>query len=310
MKTTKYPLLLVSMTSITLASCGGDDSNGSDSEQPAQLSVGVTDAPVDDAENVYVEFSGITLIQADDDDSEDDETDDSGDDDRVVITFDENQRIDLLAYQQGESYALIEGEDIPSGEYSQMRLMVETDQMNDTVIIFKDGTSHELTVPSGDQTGLKLVSGFTATAGGELDLILDFDLRKGIVETGNGGYKLKPTIRVIDNAEHGATSGSVAANLCEADDNLAVYVYEGSVAQPDDLGSDAEPLATGSVDLTDMTYRVSYLTPGNYTVALTCDANLDDPEADDDAFGSGRGFANISGELVVIDDETTEYHFQ
>lgn len=304
----KLPYLLVPFAALTLASCGGDSSdNNDDSKQPAQLSIGVTDAPVDDAMHVYVEFSGVTLIRAGVDD--DDENDDDSDDDNLIITFDENHRIDLLAYQYGESYQLLDDEEIPAGEYAQMRLMVETDELDDTVIVFNDGSSYELTVPSGDQTGLKLVSGFTATAGGEIDLMLDFDLRKSIVETGNGEYKLKPTIRVIDLAEYGDIQGSVTQGLCDAEDSMAVYVYEGAVTEPEDLGADAEPLATGSVD-TDLTYEISYLTPGTYTVALTCDADLDDPEADDDAFGSGEGFADVSGELTVTNDEDTEYDFQ
>ena len=94
----KLPYLLVPVAALTLASCGGDSSdNNDDSEQPAQLSIGVTDAPVDDAMHVYVEFSGVTLIRAGVDD--DDENDDDSDDDNLIITFDENHRIDLLAYQ-------------------------------------------------------------------------------------------------------------------------------------------------------------------------------------------------------------------
>ncbi|HBS41506.1 MAG TPA: hypothetical protein DEA26_02410, partial [Oceanospirillales bacterium] len=71
----------------------------------------------------------------------------------------------------------------------------------------------------------------------------------------------------------------------------------------------AEPLATGSV-ATDLTYEISYLTPGSYTVALTCQADLDDPENDDIEFGSGQGFADVSGPLTVTDDADTEYNFR
>ena len=234
MKSTKtLSYLSIPVMALTLSACGGDNSDSNDTDAPARLSVGVTDAPVDDASNVYVEFSGVTLIRAGRDG-------DQENDDDVVIRFTENHRIDLLAYQQGESYDLIDDEEIPAGEYAQMRLMVETDKLNDTVIIFNDGSSHELSVPSGDQTGLKLVSGFTATAGGELSLMLDFDLRKGIVETGNGDYKLKPTIRVIDTAEYGEIEGTVAQGLCAADDSMAIYVYQGEVSELLNKRSDEE----------------------------------------------------------------------
>ena len=176
-------LLASAVSAMALTGCGGDDSS---SDGKAKLSVGMTDAPVDGAAEVWVQFSGVTLIRGDGEAE-------------TTFTFDEPKRINLLAYQHGEIYPLLENEEIDAGEYSQIRLLVDTEGDLDTVIVLDGGATFELTIPSGAQTGLKLVSGFTATAGGEVNFTLDFDLRKSVTLTGNGEYKLRPTIRIIDN---------------------------------------------------------------------------------------------------------------
>ena len=57
---------------------------------------------------------------------------------------------------------------------------------------------HEMKVPSGYESGIKLVRTFTITEGDITELILDFDAAKSIVKAGNSGkYILKPTIKVI-----------------------------------------------------------------------------------------------------------------
>jgi len=63
-----------------------------------------------------------------------------------------------------------------------------------------EGEKHKLTVPSGTQSGLKLTKGFTITADNETVLFLDFDAQKSVHKTGNGKYKMKPTIKILDTA--------------------------------------------------------------------------------------------------------------
>ena len=285
--TLKPTALAIATSALLLAGCGGDD-NDNDGNT-GKVSMSVTDAPVDGALGVYVQFSGVVLIKDDESQKE--------------ILFDEPEQINLLDYQSGESAELFTDVEVEAGEYSQIRLLVDTDDMNDTYIAFAGG-SFELDIPSGEQSGLKLVSGFTVNADESVSFMLDFDLRKAITLTGNGDYKLRPTIRLIDLSESGQISGTLASDLCASDDMKAVYIYEGEVAQPDDLGSEAEPLATASVD-TDLSYTAAFLTPGDYTVAVTCDSDLDDPETDESGFGDGQGFAYVSGVVSVEADQTT-----
>ncbi len=69
------------------------------------------------------------------------------------------------------------------------------------------------------------------------------------------------------------------------------------------LGTDGEPVATASVDA-ELSYTASYLTPGDYTVAVTCQAELDDPEVDDEEFGQGEGFSFVSAVVTIETDGT------
>lgn len=115
---------------------------------------------------------------------------------------------------------------------------------------------------------------------------MDWDLRKGIVEQGNGSYRLKPVLHLRENADVGAIRGIIQGDdaECAEGEVAAVYVYSGIVT-PDDIdGTGVEPFASVRVVLNeapvDDSFYIGMLDPGTYTYAYTCDALLDDPEDD------------------------------
>lgn len=254
-----------------LISCGSD----SDSDESARFSLAVTDAPIDQATQVVVQFTAIELKPR------------NGS--SVVINLASPQSIDLLDLQNGETATLLDQHTIAAGQYDWLRLAVnaEFDNVYDSYIVF-DNLQHELFVPSGAQTGLKLNQGFTVAEGQTARFVIDFDLRKSIVEpVGQPGYFLKPTLRLIDLQQVGALSGEIAEariiSLCQGEELGAVYVYRGADVMPDDVdGRDPEPLTSVLVYRDDERYRyhVGFLAPGNYTAAYTCDAVNDLPESD------------------------------
>lgn len=257
-----------------LAACGGGSSG--DGSGTGSLSLGVTDAPVDSARNVFVEFSSITLKPADGE--------------PFTVRFDEPKQIDLLAQRNGDSELLIENEEVTAGAYDWVRLGVNLDGAGDTYLVLNDGREPELEIPSGRQTGLKLVSGFFVADGGSLDLTIDFDLRKSVVESGNE-YRLKPALRLINNADAGeidvTVQGQYITDNCDNADAQAVYVFTGTDTTPDDVdGSDPDPVASARITDGDAdgiyTGTAGFLEAGVYTVAFTCNPEDDDPEADDD----------------------------
>ena len=195
------------------------------------------------------------------------------------------KQLDLLALTGGEAKALLNDFTLPSGHYSWIRLMVDTAGLHDSYIVLLGGAEEELTIPSGDQTGLKLNRGFDVPAGGSADFTIDFDLRKSVHVTGTGEYMLRPTLRMVDNVMVGSISGTVDASLVPSGCTPAVYVFAGSAVTPDDIdGIAPDPVSTASVKLDSndgmYKYKAAFLEAGSYTITFTCDAAADDPIVD------------------------------
>lgn len=281
----QFPLLL--SAGLLLAACGSGDSVGTDTNL---VTLKITDAPVDEADDVWVEFSSVTFKSADDED--------------FSFNLDPAQRINLLALQGSESQTLLENVEIPAGNYNQIRLAVnaEFDSVMDSYITI-NGTPYELRVPSGSQSGLKLNTPFTIAAGTNGMTVadensvytIDFDLRKSIVNPGGQpGYFLKPVLRLVQNINTGTISGTVDSQLlvgtnCSDQDPLtgnSVYVFAGENITPDDIdGNEPEPVTTALVNYNDQSgiynYEIGFVSEGDYTLALSCSADLDDIETDD-----------------------------
>lgn len=281
-----------------LALGGCNDSDSSSSTPTGTLGVHVTDAPVDGASRVVVQFDGIEIQPA------------NGE--RLTFNFDEPKTIDLLALQGNNSEPLLTGEEVPAGDYEWIRVMVTGNRQSlESFIEFEaDGGQHALYVPSGSQTGLKLVSGFAVPVGGTADFTIDFDLRKSVVDPGQSGqpYMLKPALRLVDNSQIGSISGIVDSATASSDScSPAAYVYSGSDVSPDDEGSENSPLTSATISMDESTgefgFTVGFLSEGDYTVAWTCQADLDAPETEEDILFED----NVNASVVA--DETTELMF-
>lgn len=267
-------LTIASLTGLSACGGGGSDSASTDSAT-GTFSLAVTDAPIDSAAKVVVEFTGVAIKPTEGD--------------AIEIAFSEPKSINLLDLQGTASASLLEGETVTAGEYEWVRLDVnaEFDGVTDSYIEMNDGTQLELRIPSGSQSGLKLVSGFTVPAGGSADFTIDFDLRKSVtLPGGQAGPLLKPALRMVDNTAVGSVSGTVDATLISTTcsdaslDDGAVYVYSGADVTPTDVqGSDTDPLVSALVNFVEGEYRyeVGFLSEGTYSVAYTCDTELDDP---------------------------------
>jgi len=278
-----------------LAACGGGGGGGS-SDAPAQLTLAITDGPVDAADAVVVAFNSIEIQGPE----------------RKTFTLDDTATINLLDFQNGETMVLLDGEEMTAGEYQWIRLGVD----ESASYIEIDGQQFPLEIPSGSQTGLKLNRGFTLAAGNISQFTIDFDLRKSVHQEGTGDYKLRPTVRLVDNLEVGTISGSVSDELvmaaeCNNGDNNdagnAVYVFQGADASVLDIqGLATDPLTSASVVYNDQTaqyeFTVAFVAAGDYTLAFTCDALLDDPLVDDSALMMFSAPANIT---VTAEEESS-----
>ncbi len=269
-----------------LSACGG-----SDSTTTGELSLGVTDGPVENATSVVVAFSSVELHGAE----------------NRVIEFDELQMIDLLDYQGEDRVLLLDNETLAAGDYQWIRLGVD----ETASYIEVDGMQYDLEIPSGSQSGLRMNRGITIAAGGSSDFTIDFDLRKSVTQEGTGDYKLRPTLRLVDSLEVNTINGTVDESLvidvdCNNGDNNdignAVYLFEGEDATAQDLqGNAGDPLVSASVTFNSESeqyeFVLGYVPLGDYTVAFTCDAALDINDEDNSEiviFGDGVNVTVVS----------------
>jgi hypothetical protein len=284
--------LLGSALLVTLTGCWNDDSG------TGKLSLAVTDAPVDRATAVVVEFTGVEVKPAD----------------HASRSFDyaAPRQIDLLALSGHDSETLLDGAEVPAGRYEWVRLKVTAveDGIFDSYINLSDGSQHELVVPSGAQTGLKLNTGFVVPKGGSASFTMDFDLRKSVHEPmdGSESYLLRPVLRIVDNGHAGAIAGTVDNTLVVTGCTPAVYVYTGGGVTPDDVdGTAPEPVTSAIVELNSGSgqyeYTAGFLAEGAYTVSFTCDAGSDDPAADDTLVFTG------TQDAIVAANQTTTVNF-
>ncbi len=283
-------LITTLLLSSALLITGCDNSND---PGYSTFSLAVKDAPIDNATAVVVEFDGIELKPQ------------SGP--SFSIDLPQSQQINLLDFQGTDAAQLFANVSIEAGNYNWMRLKVNAErQVLDSYIEFEGGEMYSLYVPSGAQTGLQWNQGFTAPANGDVDFTVDFDLRKSVHQPGNSSddYFLRPTVRVVNNTVVGHIEGSIAATLLddvECSESSAVYLFEQNDAITDDYGSANEPQTSANVAFNaenTFSYTLGYILPGDYTLGLTCQSDLDDPETDDD-------IAFVAQQNVSVSENTT-----
>lgn len=293
---------------MTVAGCGGSDGDGGPGT--GTLSLQITDGAVDSADHVYVQFSGLEIQAAGGMRTTLYYCQDPADPAKAIVsptpcaTPPAPKRIDLLMLSGGLAEVLLNHYTLTAGRYVWIRLMVDTAGARDSYIVV-GGVEHELVIPSGDETGLKLNRGFGVPAGGSADFTIDFDLRKSVHLTGTGEYLLRPTLRLADNTLTGAIAGTVNAALVPAGCTPAVYVFEGGGVTPDDIdGTPPDPVTTAAVklDAGAYKYKAAFLEAGSYTVAYTCQAALDDPAVDNALTFSGTATVPVAARTTTVHD--------
>ncbi|MCR8921990.1 DUF4382 domain-containing protein [Dasania sp. GY-MA-18] len=270
-------LIAAAMASSLLLGCGG--SGGSSSNTQGQLTVSVTDGPVEQASAVVVAFTAIEVKPIDGQ--------------AFTIDFDETQAVNLLDYQGENFISLLDEHALNAGDYNWLRLAIDE---SDTYIVV-NGNQHTLRIPSGSQSGLKLNHPFTVGAGDNTHIALDFELRKSIHLTGSGKYQMKPVIRVVDSINAYTVSGVLADSLvldvnCDNDPNNAVgnavYLFAGHDSLLQDMqGNDDDVLSSSAVNYNAENDRyeftLGFVPQGDYSLSFTCDAVNDQPFDDDSA---------------------------
>ncbi len=197
MKTGIKAALLAVAASAALVACGGGGGDSSVAPAPASgtLRVALTDAPNcrvgnEDLEKVFVTVERVRVHQ-----SSDAEPSNGG---WTDIAISPARKINLLDLTNGRLEEL-GTTPIPAGNYTQVRLVLSANQgatPANSLVLAGQTAEIPLRTPSAAQSGLKINRPFTVEPNTLVDLVIDFDACRSIVQLGrgNGGYLLKPIL--------------------------------------------------------------------------------------------------------------------
>ena len=280
------------MAAVAVAGCGGGGGGDSASETFGFLSLGISDGPIHDAQKVCVTFTEIELKQM------------GGPSTTLMLPSPE--KINLLEFQGTNAMPILTSERLPAGQYQWLRLGVDAVRGSNggagdtgdaavcdgdaSYIVMNDNSVHNLYVPSGANTGLKLHGGYTVPVNDQVSLTAEFDLGKSITAPPGQSpdVMLRPTIKLVNNNEVGILTGRVANELAEVEAcQPSVYVFNDGVTPngiEDDVVDPDDPVATAIVEAQDQLdgtvewrYTIGFLLAGDYEAAFTCDGQSFEP---------------------------------
>ena len=250
-------LLLLIMTVI---SC--QKNAGSGGANKARLQVRLTDNPNLNLSQVWIDVREIQINMAD-----------TG---LITLAGSKPGMYNLLALINGKDTLLSDSE-IPAGRISQIRLILG----DNNYAITHTGERIELTTPSAQQSGLKVLVNQDVTGGILYRLILDFDAGKSIVTAGNSGkYILKPVLRIISFVPSG---GNVRGVVLPDSVKTAIYAIIG----PDTLAT------TFSDTTMNGAYFFNDIAAGNYSFWYVPQDNIHKPAV--------RSVAVTLGRTTIVD---------
>lgn len=267
-------LALVSFLIFSLPACGGGGSSDSGSGGTGELSLYLTDATTLEYEAVYVTIDRVEVHKGGNQNNQN----------SWEIVAEPEGTYNLLELVNGVREHLGEGE-LKAGKYTQMRLIIgdEPDDglnlhsrshpyANYVVLKGKNNPYRELKVPSGLQTGIKLVQGFEIQQGETTELLLDFDAHRSVVKAGqSGNWLLKPTIKVIDLQELSIVSGTVKEEGSGSTIDgalVSAQIYDENAKKKDEV-----QIQASTVTNADGEYKL-FLKDGNYNIVAWAEGRL------------------------------------
>jgi hypothetical protein len=165
--------------------------------------------------------------------------------------------VNLLGLTGGVEATLVNGATLPAGHFGQMRLLLG----DGNTVKLLDGSVHDLTVPSGLQTGVKLITDFDVLPGTTRDVFIDFDAHRSIWLHGagaSGKFILRPVVRALDKLATGSIAGTLRGDSGESTAPLAGVLVTAQVLDPGGKASIVRSAQSGA----DGTYLLDLLPVG------------------------------------------------
>ena len=297
--------IILSLSILIFTACGGggsSDGGGSDGGGTGTVSFGLTDSSTGKYLAIYVTIDEVQVNKKD-------SSSNGNSGWKTVAT--PMKTYNLLKLVNGVTEILGEDE-LEAGTYQQIRMIIgKTAESENNIngephpdanyVVLNDGSYVHLKIPSGYQTGVKLVHTFEVEEGSFVELVLDFEACKSVAETGSGKYILKPTIKVIETA----TKYDVYGKVTEDNTDPAIPITGALVsAQISDGLSASVVRSTLTSDVADEVgqYRL-LLSPGQtYNIVVYSDKKVDDS-------GTQKLYPPACAEITVPLDEDLEQNF-
>lgn len=195
---THFTSVLAALGAVALlfVGCGGSRTTSTPSN--GSVSVTLVDGPTTDYKAINLNIQSIQIHQSAT----------AGESGWVTVSS-PNKTVDLLKLQGGVVEALASNQTIGVGTYQMLRLVLGSGN----TLTLAAGSIVPLTVPSGQQTGIKIPLNFTVQAGTTADVWIDFDGGHSIhvVGTGSGSYILRPVVHGYMQVATGSVSGTLTS---------------------------------------------------------------------------------------------------
>jgi hypothetical protein len=260
--------VLSMMMALFFVACGGGGGSGSSSDGSGSVSLYMTDAPFlgENVKEVNITITGIEY-----------RADGAW---RSVDNFHETM-VNLLDLREGKRVKLADF-DVPTGQYTEIRFKLRAPEKGKPIggnpgcfLVYEDGTTQPLFVPSGGQSGYKAKGDFVIVDNNaSVEVTADFDIQRSIVKAGNSGiFILKPVIHIVVNELSGRIEGSIT-NIADSGPYLAVFAYRDGSYDPDETIAAADgvrfpnAVAGADVNMTSGSFVLPFLAEGTYDLVI------------------------------------------
>jgi hypothetical protein len=185
-------------------------------ETKATLTLGIADAPIDEAKEVNITITKIEMFR------------EGADWELYYEATDEDpaEAINLLDFSKGQAFKFAT-EELKFGDYEKIRLFL-SDTEEDNSIILDNDTKYNLIISTDIQEdGIILASEFKIEKETAEELTLDFDVRKSIF-LNDSNYSLQPVIKLIANDASGNiifTESATEADETEMSKDDVYFLY-------------------------------------------------------------------------------------
>lgn len=206
-----------------------------------------------------------------------------------TLEFRDSEPVDFIALATDNGVMrLFTGEELSEGNYTGVRLLFDEDRADDAFVTTLDGREFPLLLAESDYAPLSFSIDDNDSSSDSFTLLLD--LRRALrFDDDRNEYTLTPVMRAVNTEDMSRIDGNISVT-CPASDDLsegAIYLFTGRDVTPDDIdGAGVEPFATTPVFTTQggasFFYSLRYLPAGDYTLAVSCVGNDEDPGVDDD----------------------------